>query len=665
MISRRKFIGRLAYLFPPAQRFLGGLLSAAAVSEGAAAEDQKPSGSGRVIILGFDGVEPSIVDEMLSKGELPNLHQLREMGCYRRLLSSNPPQSPTAWSSFATCKNPGGHGIYDFLRRNPATYIPGLGFGGAQPATLGADGRVSQPAKYAGLRKGETFWSVAAKQGVRAKLLWVPYAYPPEDIPGLQMMCGLDVPDIRGTQSTFFALSDQFSMAESVPGGMRVPLRFSGAEATARVPGIRHPSRKDYVEVPMRITVDREKHTVTIDVQGKLLTLEEKSWSDWIEWAFEVTPSFIVRAISKCYVHEAGEHIRIYISCLQIHPANPYLPISTPGTYAAKLSKQHGLFKTVGWSDDTKALQQDELTEDLFLQEAQANIAWQSLVTLDEFEAGTFDLFIAGWTSTDRVAHMFWRYRDKEHPLHEDNAPERFRRAIETIYAQMDETVGKIMSKLAPNDILMVLSDHGFKSFRTVFSVNTWLARNGYLAVKGLSDPATAFTDEKFLQGIDWPRTKAYGLGLGSVFLNLKNREGKGTVAPDEAEALLAQIREGLLGVKDPASGTPILHDVYLARDIYRGDCRADAPDLQLGFRDGFQMNKSSAAGAVPKDIFSPNDDKWSGEHAAADVHHAHGILFCNKPLQTEPAIVDLGVTALATLRIPKPDDYEGKNVLA
>ena len=649
MFTRRQFIGRL--------------VSGAAASAASAAIAQSSSNGERVIILGFDGVEPTIVDAMLSDGELPNLARLRETGCYHRLLSSNPPQSPTAWSSFATCANPGRHGIYDFLRRDPATYIPGLGFGGMQPAKVAPDGALLQPAGYVSFRKGETFWAVAAKRGLRAKLLWTPYAYPPEDTPGIQMICGLDAPDIRGTQSTFFALSDRFKQTETVAGGVRIPLRFTGNAADVRIPGLRHPHRKDYVEAPLRITVDRERCTVTLDVQGKTITVAERCWSDWIEWTFDISPAFQVRAISKCHVHEAGEHVRIYMSCLQIHPAAPYLPISAPGTYAAQLADRHGLYKTVGWSDDTKALQQDELTEALFLEEAKGNMAWQSLVVLDELEAGHFDLFIAGWTSTDRVAHMFWRYRDQQHPKYESEAPDRFRRAIETLYAQMDEIIGKVMSRITPNDTLMVLSDHGFKGFHTGFSVNTWLARNGYLAVVGQSDPATAFTDARFLQGIDWPCTKAYGLGLGSVFLNLQGREGKGTVSPDEADALLLELREKLLGVKDPESGEPVLHNVYRARDIYHGDCLADAPDLQLGFRDGYQMDKSSASGAVPGNIFAPNDDKWSGEHAAADVRHTPGILFCNRPLRSEPAIVDIGVTALSRLRIQPPPFYEGNDL--
>ncbi len=664
MITRREFVARLTSFLPVFRHVLPGVFTGALMSGQARAEDKKPARAGRVVILGFDGVEPAIVDEMLAKKNLPNLAALREQGCYKRLRSSNPPQSPTAWSSFATCKNPGGHGIYDFLRRDPKTYLPGLGFGRTHPAKLGPEGQLIEPPRYVGLREGETFWSVAARNGARAKLLWVPYAYPPEDKPGITMLCGLDAPDIRGTQSTFFAFSDRFKEKEQIAGGLRIPLQFHGAEAKVKVPGLRHPEHRNFVSAPLRITVDREAARVTLYVPGQEICMEKHTWSDWVEWTFEVSDHFRVRAISRCYLHEAGDHVHFYMTCLQIHPEAPALPISNPKRYAARLAEEHGLFSTVGWVHDTKALQKDELTEDRFLEEAKANMAWQGLVTLDELEAGNFDLLMAGWTATDRVAHMFWRFRDERHPQYNSTAPERFRNAIEMIYSQMDVIIGKVMERLEPADTLMVISDHGFKSFHTGFSLNSWLAQNGYLAVKGHTEGEPTATKKKYLQGIDWPRTKAYGLGLGSLFLNLQGRESKGIVPPDEAGALLDELRDKLLQVTDPKTGEAVLDGVYRARDVYSGTQLEHAPDLLLGFHDGYQMTKTAAAGAVPQEVLAPNNDKWSGEHAAADVNHAHGILFCNRPLKGAPAIIDLGVTTLAHLGIAAPEDYNGKSLL-
>ena len=641
---------------------------AKASSNVAAAPAQAPAESGedapRVIILGFDAVEPSIVDAMLTAGELPNLAKLRDQGTYQRLASSNPPQSPTAWSSFATCLRPGNHGIYDFLRRNPSTYFPGLGFGTTKHPELTSDGAVAKPAHYEGYRKGETLWAAANRQGARCKLLIVPYAYPIEPLQNSSVLAGLEVPDIRGTQSTFFAFSERFTEQEDVPGGVRLPLKFEGDSATVNVPGVRHPKTRRFVEAPLKVTVNRAAHTVAVDVQGQTANLAEGVWSDWLEWDFEVTPKFTIKAISRIHVLEAGDTVRLYMTCLQIHPRQPYLPISEPGEYAAELADRYGLYRTVGWAYDTKALQKDAMTEDLFLEDARRRMAWIETFMIDELELGRFDLLIAGWTGTDRVSHMFWRFRDPQHPLYTKEGAEKYGRAVEETYMKMDAIIGEAMARLKPNDLLMVMSDHGFHGFRKGFSANTWLVRNGYLTIKGQTDRETAYTDTKYLQAYDWSKTKAYALGLGSIFLNLKGRERDGTVTPQEAPALLQELKDKLLTVVDPDTGAKVLRNVYLQSEVYTGAAEADAPDIQLGYADGYQTAKPSAAGAAPKDLLIPNDDKWSGDHAASDVDITPGVLFANKPTVKDPAIIDLGVTALEYLGLSVPEAFEGRALL-
>lgn len=650
MLSRREFLHHTVAALP-----LAAVLGQ---------QEEQAESAGRVIILGFDGTEPSIVDAMLAAGQLPNLARLRDTGCYQRLASSNPPQSPTAWSSFATCTLPGNHGIYDFLRRNPQTYAPGLGFGVTKPAELDPEGAVTKRAEFTNLRKGASFWSVANAAGKKCKLLTVPYAYPPEDLADSLVLAGLDTPDIRGTQSTYFAFSDQFAQAENVAGGVHLPLKFDGDVATVNVPGVRKPASKEFVEVPVKITVDRAAHTAAIEVQGKSVNLVSGQWSEWLEWTFDVTPKYSVKAVSRAYLMEAAEKVRIYMSCLQIHPRAPMIRISTPDAYSARLADRYGLYKTVGWAYDTKALQQDEQTDDMFLRDERQTVDFYERLVLDELAAGSFDLLIAGWTFTDRVAHMFWRFRDPKHPLYSADGAQQYGRAIEDTYARMDQIVGRAMEKLVPDDLFIVMSDHGFKSFRRAFSVNTWLVRNGYLAVKGQTDPAAAFTDEKFLQGFDWPNSRAYGLGLGSIYLNLAGREGQGTVTPEQAPALVAEIKQKLLEVVDPETDEKVFAAVYLKSETYKGAAQADAPDIQLGYADGYQTEKSSAAGAAPEYVISPNADKWSAEHAASDVATTPGIIFANKPLAPNPALLDLGVTALKKLGVSPPPTFEGKPLI-
>ncbi len=649
-ISRRAFLGASA------------AAGAAACGRTKVAKAEK---KGRVVILGFDGVEPGIIDTMLSAGRLPNLDALRKQGGYQRLRSTIPPQSPTAWASFATCKNPGQHGIYDFLRRDPKTYFPGIAAGSIVKPVLGPDGSLAKPARFDSFRRGDTFWAIADGQGTRCKVLSMPFSFPADDLANGQMLCTLGVPDLRGTTSTFFSLSDSFTskqLSERLSGGMRIPLKFEEGVAKTMIPGPPDVTKQRgvYAEAPITVKADREAHTAAISIQDKEVTLEQGRWSDWFEWTFEVTPKFKVRALSRLYILEVGQRVQIYMTCLQFHPKDPYMVFTSPPSYSAELADRYGLYKTIGWAYDTHALRQDAITEDMFLEDIRRTMAWRETLTLDEMSRDDWDMLISVWTATDRAAHMFWRFRDPQHPLYTAEGAEKYGQALESTYEKADEIVGKVMSKLQENDLLIVLSDHGFHSFRKGFNVNTWLIREGYLAVKGQSDPKTSYNDQGFLLGYDWAHTKAYGLGLGSVYLNLKDRESQGTVAPEDAPALRAEIREKLLQVTDPETGAKIFKDVHTV-DVYHGAAVANAPDLELGYVAGYQSTKSAAKGAAPHDLFESNVDKWSGDHVATDVSIAPGMLFSNTALAVEPAIMDLGVTALNYLGVPVPDDFEGK----
>jgi predicted AlkP superfamily phosphohydrolase/phosphomutase len=652
-ISRRGFLG-----------------ASAAIGAGLMLPGQPVSAQarGRVIILGFDGVEPTIVDKMLDAGELPNLDKLRKIGGYQRLRSTIPPQSPTAWCSFSTCKNPGGHGIYDFLRRDPARYMPGVGLGSTKHAELAEDGSVKTPATFHSFRKGETFWMAADRQGAKCKILNMPFCFPPDGIKHGAMLSGLGVPDLRGTDSTFFSFSDKFTpeqLKSSLAGGMRLALNFEGDTAVVKVPGARDTRQKSatYAEVPMSIKVDRAKRQATFDIQGKTFSLGENSWSDWVEWSFAVTPKYTVKAISRLYLFEAGDEVRLYMTCLQFDPRDPCIAFSTPKEYAAELAERGGLYKTIGWNYDTHALRQDVLTEDVFLDDVRQTMAWHETLTLEELDRDNWDLLMTMWMATDRVAHLFWRYRDPEHPMYDAEAAKKYGRALEDTYLKMDAVIAKVLPKLRENDLLIVMSDHGFGTFRKGFNVGTWLVREGYLAVKGQTDPATAVNDQPFLMGYDWARTKAYALGLGSIYLNLKGREGQGIVDPKDAPALCEEIRKKLLEVKDPDTGKAIFKNVY-TREVYSGEAAADAPDLELGYDTGYQSTKDAAKGAAPKNLLEPNMDKWSGDHVATDVDLAPGILFSNQKLADEAAIIDLGVTTMKYLGLTPVPDHEGKSLI-
>jgi len=647
----------------------------AAAAAPAAEKEETPAPAleapkGRVIILGFDGVDPDLVGEMMAAGELPNLSKLKDGGKFQALGSSIPPQSPTAWSSFNTCRNPLNHGIYDFLKRTPNNYMPGVGFGSTTGAKLNADGSLQKAPEYISNRLGDTFWKSASDHGRKVKALLVPFAFPADDLnEECRMLCGLDVPDIRGTQSTYFAIAEAYTETESVGGGIRLPLSLDAeGKATVMIPGLRDPQdRSKEIETALQISVNRENKTITLGVgDAQQLTLPEGEWSAWIGWEFQVSPKYSVKAVSRFHAMNASDSPRLYMTCLQFHPDSPMIRFSSPENYAAELKQRYGLYKTIGWTYDTKALQKDDqidMTEEMFLEDVAQSMEWKTQLTLDEIDAGNFDLLVSATTGPDRVSHMFWAYRDPKHPLYTEEMAAKYGREVEKTYIKMDETVGRVMAKLKDNDLLMVMSDHGFHSFRRGFNVNKWLIENGYLMPKGKSDPATAYTDEKYLQDYDWSQTKAYGLGLGMIFLNLQGREGQGTVAPADAEALINEIRGKLLALTDPNTGDKVFNDVYININP-QGEAVGDAPDIQLGYAEGYQTAKASAAGAAPDYLFEDNKDKWSGEHASSDLASTSGILFANQDLKDGATLVDLGVTALDYINTPVPPEFEGVSLL-
>jgi len=626
---------------------------------------------GRVVILGFDGVEPSIAREMMDRGELPNLKQLTESGSFKELTSTIPPQSPVAWTSFTTCKNPGGHNIFDFIRRNaqaPRGPMPYVGTGKVEHPELADNGSVITPAQAETYRTGDSFWKVADEQGARCKVLNVPFAFPADTMKNGLQLCSLGVTDLRGTASTFTMLSDAFSKAEldaNVAGGSRMNLPFDGQDTcTVRVPGPRDErysfrDPKGFTTAEMKFTVDRTNKVGAVTVGDKRVEFVEGEWSPWTEVQFAMSPRFDVYSVTRFYPLQIGEQVRIYMACQQFHPDHPYVPFTEPNDYSEELYERYGLFKTIGWAYDTHALRQDALHEDAFLADIRSFMKWREKLTLDEIDAGNFDLLISAWTATDRVGHMFWRFRDPKHPMYDPDLADKFGKTLEESYRIMDGIVGNVMTKLNDDDLLMVLSDHGFESWRQGFNVNDWLQDNGYLKIANEDQAKVGF-----LQGLDWSNTKAYSVGLSSLYLNLEGRETQGSVSKEEWDNVISEIKDKLLEVRDPGSNMKVFTNIYTKND-FKGEAVADAPDISFGYNRYYQSSKSAAKGGFGNSMFSPNDDKWSGEHASADVAWCPGILISNKLVETDnPNILDLGVTALTYLGRDVPADFEGENLV-
>jgi predicted AlkP superfamily phosphohydrolase/phosphomutase len=353
----------------------------------------------------------------------------------------------------------------------------------------------------------------------------------------------------------------------------------------------------------------------------------------------------------RFYLKQISPSFEMYASPINIDPLRPGTPISTPSGYASELARATGRYYTQGMPEETKALKAGVLSTAEFLEQArlarEENIR-QFTYALNRFNAGLLFYYFG---HIDQVSHMVWRSMDPEHPAY---TPEdaKFRTILEELYSGVDQLVGTTLSRLEPNDLLVVMSDHGFTSWRRSFSLNAWLRENGYLVVR---DPGLR-EDPGLFANVDWGRTRAYALGLNGLYINVRSREGHGIVEPAARESLASEIAQRLQAVVDPRSGERAISRVFRREDVYGGHGNdALAPDLIVGYAKGTRSSDDSSLGIVNGDIFADNLSPWSGDHCM-DPEAVPGILLTSRPIRkAAPTLQGLASALVAEFGI---DDF-------
>jgi predicted AlkP superfamily phosphohydrolase/phosphomutase len=628
----------------------------------------------QVVVLGFDGADPNLLSKWAAQGYLPTLAHLAQTGTFKPLGTTNPPESPVAWAAFATGLNPGGTGIFDFLKRDPKTYLPELSLvSRVKPKFLWGLIPIRFP-KVINERSGVPFYKAVADAGYKTTVIRMPLEFPPTPLPGGKIWAGLGVPDVRGTWGTFFYFGTdltRWDVGDTEFGGKLVRLEVTGNRASSSIEGPVDPTAKTYkrISVPVEFDVAPNGKAVTIRLQGQIATIGDRHWSDWFRVKFGITPFLSVHAIARFYVLQVSPDLRLYMSPLNMDPDDPPLPICAPSDYTAELAKKHGLMKTIGWWHDTWALNEEKIDEGVFLQDLFRTMEAQRRITIDELKNDPPSLLVSIFTSTDSVSHMFFRLIDPQHPRYDPELAKQYGDAILRVYERMDQVVADVLKAMKPGGTLLIVSDHGFHSWRKGFNTNTWLVQNGYMTLKEAGAPEGTYKLEQlfgkgsFFPNVDWSRTKAYALGLGQIYLNLQGREKYGIVAPgQEADDLLAEIRKKLLAVEDPDTHQPVLEGVYFGSKIFHGPRMADAPDLQLDFYPGYRTSWQTSLGAIPAGIIVANMKKWSGDHCASDPRDTSGIFFSSRPVVTpHPEIIDITPTVIKMFGVAPPGPLDGQ----
>jgi predicted AlkP superfamily phosphohydrolase/phosphomutase len=680
----------------------------------------------KVIVLGFDGVDARYTERWMNEGRLPNLARLRAAGTFRPLRPTVPAQTPVSWSTFSTGIDPGRTGIFDFLRRDPKTYLPVfaafdetktpflLGARNA-PAAAGVilivlllpsfllmrrtrAGGVVLAALACGVaalafwsvnkfipltrpgvinrRQGIPFWEVAAHAGKKAMVVHVPVTFPANDFgEGDHLLSGLGVPDVSGRVGKPFYFTSELDLHHG--GSNEFSIQVVQLEDNKGVvqTTIQGPPNKlfgdpPYISIPMTLTLAGDRNAVQIEVSGQKFTLKAGEWSGWTTFVFPFNPLIRISGISRFHLIASQPEVKLYLSPINFDPRSlpPGFKISSPTAWASDVAKQQGLYKTLGWQIDTWAISEGFATEQMFWDDMEWTVT-QNRKMFDAFLKGNDDLMVQCFEFPDRVGHVFWRFMDPQHPAYDAALAAKWGGGLLKAYQLMDSIVGDAMLAAERRHAsLIVLSDHGFASFRKSVNYNTWLVVNGYMTLKNgvrVKDRNVEmlFDQGQFWENVDWSHTRAYAMGLGELYINTAGREGHGIVQPGaEAEALKAELKQRLVAFTDPENGEHPVRRVLSREEIYHSFDPNLIPDLFVTNNDGYRVSWQTSLGGIPKDLLEPNKQPWSGDHCSVDPEIVKGIFFYNRKLASDraPYIADIYPTVLGLLGVKAPYELDG-----
>ncbi|HSL29453.1 MAG TPA: alkaline phosphatase family protein [Anaerolineales bacterium] len=556
----------------------------------------------KTLILGFDSFDPAVFEDMAGRHQLPNLEKFSQHGGYARLEVCSPPQTEVSWTSIATGSDPGGHGIFDFVHRDPSSYTPYVSI---LPTRKSAVGEQFVPPYTA-----KTFFEAAADLGYPATALWWPAMFPARPALPVNTLPGLGTPDIRGQLGVGTLLTteertlEKTAVAKVSPDGRN---RYKGILSGPQTRGRDGPQT---ITLPLQLEIIDER-SARLRIDGQQIDLPLGKWSDIVELRFKLGILTNVHAITRFIATCLRDDIRVYALPLQIHPLHSVWHYASSPSFARKLWKDVGPYLTLGWPQDTTGLEDGCITDDQFLDLCQSIFHRRIQILyylLNDFREG---VLAAIFDDLDRVQHMFFRDRMD---------------VVQDWYRRLDGFVGEVSDRIEAwtgTYRYLILSDHGFANFHTKIHLNRWLLDQGYLITKN---------DGGDLNGVDWSQTRAYAVGLNSLYLNIAGREAQGILAPDAVEPLLSELRAKLMGWTDTRN-TRVIQNVRLKHETYSGPYTRFGPDLVVGYAPGYRASAETGLGKIPAIVLEPNSDHWGADHCM-DADAVPGVIFANRDLR-------------------------------
>lgn len=564
----------------------------------------------RTIIIGLDAFDPVLFERLHDQGKLPNLRRYVESGGYARFEVSNPPQSEVSWTSIATGQNPGGHGIFDFVHRDPKNYLPYVSL---LPTKRGLGGTQFDSPFVA-----RSIFEQATRNGYPATSLWWPATFPARpDLP-VKTLPGLGTPDIFGQ----LGVGTLYTSADGINREIRktrVEQLSKKGKSTFKghVKGPERQTRKgvDQPTLDFELQIkDNDQATLVLDRQSFELVLGK--WTPVVSLSFRLGMFMRVQAITRIILTSTTPEVNLYMLPLQLHPLHSAWQYATPGGFVKNSWNSCGPFLTLGWPQDTTGLEEGCLTDDQFLDLCLSIFKTRERILLHHLQDFREGILASVFDSLDRIQHMFWRDRPD---------------IIEDWYRRLDKMVGSLSQNHGGDGEetrLVIVSDHGFGRFDYKVHLNRWLIEHGHL--KPMHENETGK-----LVDVDWAQSRAYAIGLNSIYLNLAGREGQGTVNPGETESLLIKLRDDLLSWKG-LDGKQVVQEVWRRDEIFEGPLASYGPDLLVGYTPGYRGSAQTGLGSWEAESLEQNRDHWGADHCF-DAAGVPGVLFSNQGLQNFP----------------------------
>lgn len=664
-----------------------------------------------LVVLGIDGLDPEILAEVIERypDRMTNFRKLIAEGTGIQVLgTATPPQSPVAWSNFITGRNPGGHGIFDFIHRDPKTRAPA-------PSTVTASesGHVDLPGEWQfptggggdTNRSGKAFWTILGDEGVPADVWRMPINFPVEGGDGVSFP-GMMTPTLDSAYGEFTLYTTDPPIDREISGGKIVEVQVRGGVIRTSILGPPNPFRAGdpppVVRIPLLIYVDEERNAAVLDTGSEILVLQPGGWSDFTTVSFDMLPGGFMNlaagtrssGIVRFYLRSVAPQFELYASPINFDPKDPVEPVSSPADASAELAAAMGDYYTQGMAEEVGGLKTKMLTDDEFMQ--QADLVYRERGAMLEYaleryvakESGGLLFFY--YSTIDLCGHMMWRHQDLEHPFHDPvlaaadsswwsgRPGSTWSEVIYDLYLKMDPALGRIRERIGEDTAIMVMSDHGFAPFCRKFNLNTWLVQEGYLVLQEGREPEVPGGAPVYVfVDADWTKTRAYGIGFNGLYLNLAGREDGGIVQPGaEADALLREIKAKLEAIRDlqnpceaeiETNGTQVVLSADLASEVYDGERLPEAPDIIVGYNYSYGNSDEATQGRIPHAVL---EDNLGGTFNGSHLMHpsvVNGLMIANhawgQPVLADPALEDLTVEILRQYDIQPDAEMDGRPV--